>query len=87
MNRSDDAINAAIEKYNTDPAAAKAELYAIATDSGIPEVCAQWADVNLAGLVLIDGKKDATESWAIDVLFNFVLEAIPKFQNDCLLAI
>lgn len=83
----EEAINEALATYPEDPVAAKAALYAIATDPDIPPKCAQWADVNLAGLVLIDGQKEHMDSWAISVLFNFVLEALPVIQNDCLLAL
>ena len=83
----EDAIAAAIALYAEDPAQAKADLYALATDADIPEACAQWADVNLAAIVVIEGGVDFPDSWALRPLFDFTLKAIPVFRNDCLLAL
>lgn len=83
----EDYIIEAIDTYATDPVAAKEALYSLATDPDIPEACALWADANLAALVLIDSAQPYGDSWALYTMFEWSIEAIPVFRNDCLLAL
>ena len=83
----DDLIDDAVQLYTTDPIAAKDALYSIATDATIPEACAQWADANLAAMVMIDAGQVYPDSWAVRRIFEWALEAIPVLRNDCVIAI
>lgn len=83
----EDAIAAAIELYRTDPEQAKDDLYALAVDDGIPESCAMWADINLSALLLIEDAMEFPDSWAVQTLFGWTLQAIPIAKNDCILAL
>ena len=82
-----DMIQDAVAMYETNPDASKDALYSLATDATIPEACARWADASLAAVVLVDAGVPYPDSWAVRTLFDFTLEAIPAFRNDCILAI
>lgn len=66
---------------------AKAELYAAYLDPATPEGCRQWIDAVVIAIEIAELQAIYPESEAQPILFGFMVEALPIFRNDCLLAI
>ncbi len=83
-----DAVQTALQARGTeDYVEAKAVVYDIVTDPLAAPACRVYADVMLAGLLLIDVGEPYPESQSLGMLLGQVMEYAPVARNNCLLAV
>lgn len=82
------AVQAAIDARGTeDYDAALDELHALAIDEAATPACRTYADVMLAGLLLMDAAERYPGNETTVMLFGLVVDYAPTARNDCLLSV